>query len=143
MSSLGEDLRALREQQALSIEEISKRTRISKRYLEYIEGNRFELLPGGLFNRAFIRSYAQFLGMNPQEAIRRYRSNEPMRREKGRRAEPTLYRHGPFLRFLLSTGVTLTLLILGVFFLYREISFKRSQIEEAKTTLASMPDLSL
>lgn len=143
MPSLGEELRNLREQHDMSIEEIAQRTRISKRYLEYIEHDRYELLPGGAFNRAFLRTYANIVGMNPQEALQRYSELAPPAREKARGSEPALHKHRPLIRFVMSTVLTLTLFTLGSIFIYREIKSARSQMEEARSAAKSVPDLSL
>jgi cytoskeletal protein RodZ len=144
MSSLGEELKSLREQRQLSIEEVAGKTRISKRYLEYIEQNRFDLLPGGAFSRAFVRTYSQALGMNPQEALARFSRSAPSIKAKIHSAEPALHRHRPLLRFLFSTITMLTLFVLFAMLLYREIISTRQQLEEAKaaaTTLVDLPSI--
>ena len=142
MPSLGEELKFLREGRNLSLEDVSQTTRISRRYLEYIESNRFDQLPGGAFNRAFIRSYAQFLGMNPKEALQQYSKQAPSPREKSGRREPPLHRHRPLIRFVISSTMTLTLIVLGGLLLYREIRITRTEMEEARakvtTTLEAM-----
>jgi cytoskeletal protein RodZ len=61
-----------RESLNLSIDKIAAETRINPRFLEAIENERFDLLPGGIFNRGFIRSYAVRLGLDPEEAIQGY-----------------------------------------------------------------------
>jgi cytoskeleton protein RodZ len=70
--SIGEKLRLARETHGISLREISEQTRISMRYLEAIEGDDYKRLPGGIFNRSFIRAYAKFIGYNEQEAIEDY-----------------------------------------------------------------------
>jgi len=72
MLELGATFRKTRESQNVSIEKIAKETRINSRFLEAIENERFDLLPGGIFNRGFIRSYALRLGLDPEEAIQGY-----------------------------------------------------------------------
>jgi len=69
---LGTSFRKSRESLHLSIEKIAAETRINPRFLEAIENERFDLLPGGIFNRGFIRSYAVRLGLDPEEAIQGY-----------------------------------------------------------------------
>jgi cytoskeleton protein RodZ len=70
--SIGEKLRLARETQGIALREISEQTRISMRYLEAIEGDDYKRLPGGIFNRSFIRAYAKFIGYDEQEAIEDY-----------------------------------------------------------------------
>jgi cytoskeleton protein RodZ len=67
MSSVGESLRRERLRKELSLEQISRETKISPRQLEAIEKDQFELLPGGVFAKSFVRQYARFLGMDETE----------------------------------------------------------------------------
>src|SRR2546421_12259311 len=70
--SIGEKLRLARETRGIALREISEQTRISMRYLEAIETDDYRRLPGGIFNRSFIRAYAKFVGYDEQEAIDEY-----------------------------------------------------------------------
>lgn len=71
-TSIGEKLRLERETQGIALRDISEQTRISMRYLEAIETDDYRRLPGGIFNRSFIRAYAKFVGYDEQEAIEEY-----------------------------------------------------------------------
>ncbi|MGH7783800.1 MAG: helix-turn-helix domain-containing protein, partial [Candidatus Binatia bacterium] len=62
--TLGEKLRKAREEQGISISEIAEQTRISPHYLECIEKNDFKTLPGGIFNKGFVKSFARYVGVN-------------------------------------------------------------------------------
>src|SRR5690349_4305031 len=70
--SIGEKLRLAREARGIALRDISEQTRISMRYLEAIEGDDYRRLPGGIFNRSFIRAYAKFIGYDEHEAIEDY-----------------------------------------------------------------------
>jgi cytoskeleton protein RodZ len=70
--TLGEKLRQAREERGLSISEVAEQTRISALYLESIENNDFKPLPGGIFNKGFVKSYAKFVGIDEQEALQDY-----------------------------------------------------------------------
>src|SRR3712207_5287958 len=70
--TLGEKLRQAREERGLSISEVAEQTRISALYLESIENNDFKPLPGGIFNKGFVKSYAKFVGVDEQEALQDY-----------------------------------------------------------------------
>ena len=72
MVSLGEELKREREFREISLREISEATKINLRMLEAIESNDFKALPGGIFNRNFIRAYAEFIGLDPEIAVRKY-----------------------------------------------------------------------
>lgn len=75
MSSIGEQLRAAREAKGLSISDIEKTTKIQSRYLEAIENNDFDKLPGDFYTRAFIRQYAQIVGLDGKELLSEYQGN--------------------------------------------------------------------
>ena len=68
----GERLKREREMRGVSIEEISSHTRISVRFLEALENERWHDLPGGIFNRGFIRAVAHFLGLNEESLMAEY-----------------------------------------------------------------------
>jgi cytoskeletal protein RodZ len=70
--SIGEKLRLEREARGIALRDISEQTRISMRYLEAIEGDDYKRLPGGIFNRSFIRAYAKFIGYDENDAIEDY-----------------------------------------------------------------------
>lgn len=71
-SSLGARLRGAREARGLSLRELSDQTRIARRYLEAIEADDHKELPGGIFNRSFIKAYAKAVGFNEAEAVSAY-----------------------------------------------------------------------
>ena len=56
----------------VSLEEVSAATRISTRFLEAIESDKWESLPGGVFNRGFIRSVARYLGLDEDSMVAEY-----------------------------------------------------------------------
>jgi len=70
--SIGEKLRLAREARGIALRDISEQTRISIRYLEAIESDDYRRLPGGIFNRSFIRAYAKFIGYDEDQAIDEY-----------------------------------------------------------------------
>src|SRR5580765_4927172 len=70
--SIGEKLRLAREARGIALRDISEQTRISMRYLEAIETDDYQRLPGGIFNRSFIRAYAKFVGYDEHEALEDY-----------------------------------------------------------------------
>lgn len=72
MSNFGATFRKARETAGLPLEKIAAETRISTRFLQAIESESFELLPGGIFNRGFIRSYAEYLGLDPEQTVADY-----------------------------------------------------------------------
>jgi cytoskeleton protein RodZ len=69
LTGFGEYLRRERELRGVSLEEISAATRISIRFLEAIEGEELSKLPGGIFTRSFVRTYARFLGLDEERVL--------------------------------------------------------------------------
>jgi cytoskeleton protein RodZ len=72
MASVGDHLRELRQGRGLSLDEISRATRVASRYLEALESDRFAALPAPVFTRGFILAYCQALGEAPDEALALY-----------------------------------------------------------------------
>jgi cytoskeletal protein RodZ len=72
MGEFGDKFRKAREKKELSLDDVSNVTKISSRMLQAIEQEHFDLLPGGVFNKGFIRAYAKHLGMDPEDAVTDY-----------------------------------------------------------------------
>ncbi len=71
--SLGAYLRELRVARGLSLEQVSRATRVGQRYLKALENEALDTLPAPVFAKGFIRAYCQVLGEPPDEALARYR----------------------------------------------------------------------
>ncbi len=69
MESFGARLKREREQRKITLDEIAVSTKIGTRFLAAIEEDRFDQLPGGIFNKGFVRAYAHHLGMDENQAI--------------------------------------------------------------------------
>lgn len=72
--SFGAWLRRQREMREIDLREIAERTKISLRYLQAMEQDRFELLPAPVFARGFLREYAKYVGLSPDEVVNFYLS---------------------------------------------------------------------
>ncbi len=70
--TLGEKLRQAREARDITISEVAEQTRISPLYLESIENDDYKILPGGIFNKGFVKSFAKYVGIDEQEALQDY-----------------------------------------------------------------------
>lgn len=77
MADIGDKLRSAREAKGLSIEDIEKATKIQGRYLTAIEQNDFDKLPGDFYVRAFIRQYAQIVGLDGKKLLSEYHEDIP------------------------------------------------------------------
>ena len=70
--TLGARLRRAREARNLTLREVSDQTRITRRHLEAIEADDYQQLPGGIFNRSFVKAFARSVGYDEDEAVRAY-----------------------------------------------------------------------
>ncbi|MBV8052124.1 MAG: DUF4115 domain-containing protein, partial [Acidobacteriaceae bacterium] len=61
-----------REKRGITLEQISKSTKIGTRFLEALEEDHFERLPGGIFNKGFVRAYARCVGLDEEQTVSDY-----------------------------------------------------------------------
>lgn len=97
MTSVGQYLQKLRVEKGMSIEEVSRSTRVPVSSVERIEADRFGELPGEVFVRGFLRSYARAVAVPPDDVLARYTASRrvawvtplpivsPVRPARGRR----------------------------------------------------------
>jgi cytoskeleton protein RodZ len=69
MASFGDNLRRERELRGVSLREVADATKISIRFLRALEEDRVDLLPGGLFPKAFVRQYARHIGLDADRCV--------------------------------------------------------------------------
>ncbi len=72
MPSFGEGLKREREKKKITLDQVSVSTKISVRMLRAIEEERFDQLPGGIFNKSFVRAYARHLGLDEEQVVDDY-----------------------------------------------------------------------
>jgi cytoskeleton protein RodZ len=96
MESLGNELKAARTKSKIPLERIADDTRINLSYLRCLEEGRYGELPGGMYNRAFLRAYCEYLGMDSAEFLKRYEieagpPSEKVPKVRGKVFEPVSY----------------------------------------------------
>jgi cytoskeleton protein RodZ len=69
VGTFGDKLKRERELRGVTLEEIAEATKIGTRSLKALEDEHFEQLPGGIFNKGFVRAYAKFLGLDEEQAV--------------------------------------------------------------------------
>lgn len=69
MGAFGERLQREREMRGITLEEMSESTKISSRCLRALETEEFDKLPGGIFNKGFVRAYARHVGIDEDQAV--------------------------------------------------------------------------
>jgi cytoskeleton protein RodZ len=74
MGQFGEELRREREARGIALEAITDSTKISSRHLNALEGEQFDRLPGGVFNRGIVRGYARVVGLDEETWVDRFTS---------------------------------------------------------------------
>ena len=151
--SFGSWLRQQREIRNITLREISDNTKIGLRYLEALEDDRFEVLPAPIFAKGFLREYAKYVGLDPDEVVNFYLTAEQRyRAERGEDVSgvmplPTAGTVAPSrglqLSWVLAAGgvIALVLVVLGVFWLVRRQRAdapRGGRTEQAEPTPVSM-----
>ena len=88
MGSFGDRLRKEREQRGITLDDISLNTKIGTRLLRALEEEKFDQLPGGIFNKGFVRAYARHVGIDEDQAVADYMSTVGENQNKTLGAEP-------------------------------------------------------
>ncbi|HUC90903.1 MAG TPA: helix-turn-helix domain-containing protein [Paenibacillus sp.] len=92
MSDLGDLLRKAREQRGYSLDDVQEMTKIRKRYLEAIEAGDYHMLPGNFYVRAFVKNYAETVGLDAEEVLRLYAKQIPSASPEPMQEQPMLQR---------------------------------------------------
>ena len=131
----GEHLKREREMRGVSLEEISAATRIGTRFLEALENERWNELPGGIFNRGFIRAVAHFLGLDEESLIAEYALATNDQLEVAVLAKASAPRRG---WIVAGAATAIAVLVLGGWLAYRQIAtrMRASQNGGAQTAPA-------
>jgi cytoskeletal protein RodZ len=116
MGSFGENLRREREMRSVTLEEMADATKISLRALQALEAEEFRKLPGGIFNRSFVRTYARYLGLDEDKVMAEYQAvcpkNEDVDMDRFNPVKPPARKEAPRGRLVVLT-LALTLLAAG------------------------------
>jgi cytoskeletal protein RodZ len=127
--SFGEHLKREREMRGVSLDEITTATRIATRFLEAIENERWDQLPGGVFNRGFVRAVARYLGLDEESTVAEYvlavgdRPTVPV----WTGSPPAVTPDRPWLAWILAAVVVLVLAVGAWFAVRRIIAWRASR----------------
>ncbi|MCP2519857.1 helix-turn-helix domain-containing protein [Candidatus Aminicenantes bacterium AC-335-A11] len=119
MYNFGEELKKEREARNISLEEISKATKIHINFLRAIEENNFEALPGEFFIKNFIKAYANYLGLDEREVLNRYYQIRPKLNFKSEGALKQIERKNIY--FYLKIGLIFLIVLFFAYFIIRSI----------------------
>jgi cytoskeletal protein RodZ len=109
--TLGEKLRQAREARGMTINQIAEQTRISASYIECMERDDYSCLPGGVFNKGFVKLYARCVGLDEQEALQDYAR---LMSQQNKTEEQKLYKRSEVFIDDNQTPSKLTTIIVGV-----------------------------
>ncbi len=153
---IGEKLRAARQNKGLSLEDVQKKTKIHTGTIEALENGRLEDTLGGAYVRAFLKSYAAYLGMDAAVILEEYSSRkraaekcsaEPKREVPKKKAQAKNTAPNPeVLRAILSSAAVIIVIAVVIFGLVRSAQFAKSTIANMKirksaTYKKSEPDI--
>nr|WP_283248436.1 RodZ domain-containing protein [Bacillus sp. FJAT-49711] len=82
MTELGSRLRMAREEKSITLDELQNITRIQKRYLLAIEEGKYDIMPGKFYARAFIKQYAEAVGLEPELLFEEHKNEIPLAYEE-------------------------------------------------------------
>jgi cytoskeleton protein RodZ len=138
MGSFGENLRRERDVRGVSLREIAEGTKISVRFLQALEEDRLDVLPGGLFPRAFVRQYALFLGLDPEKVVTDFvaaHGQQPLAPERRIAAVPERRR-----RLSLGHVFLAAVAVVAIVLTFRRgREPERARLEPPPTTVAAAP----
>ncbi|HEV8046059.1 MAG TPA: helix-turn-helix domain-containing protein, partial [Rubrobacter sp.] len=87
-AKIGRILEQTRRDRGLSLEEVEQATKIRKRYLTGLEREDYAMLPDAVYARGFLKTYANYLGLDGEALSQQMRSRRKPRRERGINYEP-------------------------------------------------------
>ena len=127
--TFGESLKREREMRGVTLEEISAATRIATRFLQAIENEEWDQLPGGVFNRGFVRAVARYLGLDEENTVAEYtlavgdRPSVPV----WTGSPPAVTPEQPWLAWIIAAVVVLALLVGGWFGARRLLAWRAAK----------------
>jgi cytoskeletal protein RodZ len=134
MENLGRQLQKEREKKGISLKDISLQTKISLRYLEAIENDRLDLLPGGFFTRQILKSYLVSIGLNPTDWLAKFQEAGllPTESPVSRPARSSGITENPKIDKIIWISLTVIVLILFVLLIYLSIKTSEKNIQAKK-----------
>ncbi|EKE15536.1 MAG: XRE family transcriptional regulator [uncultured bacterium] len=126
--TLGERMKKLRDDRRLSLNEVSKHTRVQSKYLEYLEKGLYSKLPPEVYVKGFLRNYATFMGINEGVLLKQYEREKKIQQninknEKNEgKQKPINFSSFVVTPRIMAVLVGFLLLIGGFFYLYSEVN---------------------
>jgi cytoskeletal protein RodZ len=138
MTNFGASFKQARESKGVSLDQIAIETRISTRFLSAIENEEFHLLPGGIFNRGFVRAFAEKVGLDADQAVADYeRLAEVRQPEVASGPEPEPARRKD--RHLYPIAIGALILVIAIFYVLTRESGHTAQTASAPAPAPAAP----
>jgi cytoskeletal protein RodZ len=142
--TFGESLKREREMRGVTLDEITVATRIATRFLQAIENEQWDQLPGGVFNRGFVRAVARYLGLDEENIVAEYilavgdRPSVPV----WTGSPPVVTPEQPWLAWIISAVIIVALLAGGWFGTRRFLAWRTAKraAQAAELSASASPD---
>ncbi len=118
--TFGSWLRREREIREIPLHEIAEVTKISIRYLEALEQDRFDVLPAPVFAKGFLKEYARYVGLDPDDVINSYLTTQQAAQGAVEEEPPEIPTGSRSSATLLGTGIVLLLAVVAALIFYSE-----------------------
>lgn len=141
--TLGERMKKIRSERRLSLNEISKSTKIQAKYLEYLENGEYLKLPADVYVKGFLKSYAAYAGVNEKALVKSYEREQRIQKNikkienKEKFIEPLSLSKWAITPKIIIGLVIALFVFLGFFYLYREVD---SFISDPRLVITSPQD---
>jgi cytoskeletal protein RodZ len=140
VGTFGSWLRQQRELREVSLREVADVTKISIRYLEALEQDRFDVLPAPVFAKGFLRQYATYVGLKPDDVVNSYLN--ALQEQEPQEEEP-LRSDGRQTSWEWASGLLLALLVVALLALVAFLAFyaerRRGGADETPPPIAAPP----
>lgn len=136
--SIGEKLKLAREELGVDLREVQNNLKIRIRYLEALEKDNFDIIPGEAYIKAFIKSYANYLNLDSNELIKEYKAikeEEKRKIEEEKEEEEKNKSSSEFInnKTLISSIIVVVIILLLVILIYNVFLLNNSQNDVSAT----------
>src|SRR5579863_1985648 len=138
--ALGERFRAAREARGLSITDVAEQIRIRSLYLAAIEDENWNTIGAPVYVRGFLRTYARFLGLDPEEAVAAFNRTHPLPQTSAPSSDPEPARAAPsWAGSALLWGAGTVAVLLIAFVVFTELTMPRRAGPPATVVASAVP----
>jgi len=135
MASIGQELKRERGLRGITLREISESTKISLRFLQALEDDQLDLIPGRFFIKGILRTYAKYIGLDEEHFLNKYyeetllKTEEERKEQKKKKEAPGIFQKKANFPNIVFISVLLLLILLSVYFILKPQSKTESLTE--------------